>query len=176
MSQQTKTLQVKLLQTLLVTSIFILGALFPPIWVLLFILVYINKDRETRKHNRKILSSTKSKVVPKSSHNYESTYTSVDLIATSNLVFTDLNNYKDFKKAYINSSQWNTLRKHILKRDNYTCQSCRSQGIPLEVHHISYSNFMQEKDTDLISLCRECHERQHQYYGFDYNTKFCPIV
>lgn len=163
----------KLLQTILVTSIFILGALFPPIWILLFILVYINKDRETKKHNRKVFSRPKPTVDIISNPIIESTYIPVDLPPSrSNLVFTDLNNYKDFKQDYLRTSQWNTLRKHILKRDNYTCQACSSRNIPLEVHHISYTNFMQEKDTDLIAVCRSCHQSIHDRLGYDYNTIF----
>lgn len=163
----------KLLQTLLVTSIFILGALFPSIWILLFILVYINKDRETKKHNRKAFSRPKPIVDISLNPITESTYTPVDLAPSrSNLIFTDLNNYKDFKQDYLRTSQWNTLRKHILKRDNYTCQACSSRNIPLEVHHISYTNFMQEKDTDLIAVCRSCHQSIHDRLGYDYNTIF----
>lgn len=157
------------LLTLLVTSIFILGALFPPVWVILIILVYINKDRETKEHNESILNRPHIPLVGSTSRDYTRT-------SSSGLVFTDLNNYKEFKQAYLKTPQWNTLRKSILKRDNYTCQACTTNNVPLEVHHITYENFMEENDIDLISLCRECHERQHQYYGFDYNTKFYPVV
>ena len=102
------------LLTLLVTSIFILGALFPPVWVILIILVYINKDRETKEHNEAILNRPHIPLVGSTNRDYTRT-------SSSGLVFTDLNNYKEFKQAYLKTPQWNTLRKSILKRDNYTC-------------------------------------------------------
>ena len=156
----------QILLTLLVTSLFVLGALFPPVWVVLIILVFINKDRETKEHNNSILNRQHTPLVGTAS-NYTRT-------SSSGLVFTDLNNYKEFKQDYLKTPQWNTLRKSILKRDNYTCQACTTTGVPLEVHHISYQNFMEEKDTDLISLCRDCHQGVHNRLGYDYNSTF-PI-
>lgn len=81
-----------------------------------------------------------------------------------------------YKKAYLSSYKWDTMRKSILKRDSYTCQGCLATDMPLEVHHLSYSNFTREKEEDLVSLCRKCHQRQHDTYGYDYNTTFSPII
>jgi 5-methylcytosine-specific restriction endonuclease McrA len=80
------------------------------------------------------------------------------------------------KQAYLKSDHWQTKRKARLKLDNYTCQSCLSSGVPLEVHHLHYRTHTAERLEDLVSLCRSCHERQHQHYGFDYNTEFYPLV
>lgn len=78
------------------------------------------------------------------------------------------------KQVYLKSPQWNTLRKIVLKRDNYTCQRCNINGIPLEIHHITYERFTNENTSDLVALCRECHQSVHNLYGYDYNTKY-PI-
>ena len=72
------------------------------------------------------------------------------------------------------SSEWNTRRLAVLKRDQYTCQSCQTSGIPLEVHHITYANLGSEPLTDLISVCRLCHQGIHDRYGYDLNSTF-PI-
>ena len=78
------------------------------------------------------------------------------------------------KQVYLKSPQWNTLRKAILKRDNYTCQRCGINNVPLEVHHITYERLTNEDQSDLVALCRECHQSIHNLYGYDYNTKY-PI-
>ena len=80
------------------------------------------------------------------------------------------------KKAYLNSPEWKSLKRQRLAIDRYTCQSCNQSGLSLEVHHLHYRTFKSESLSDLVSVCRNCHERQHQYYGFDYNTTFYPLV
>lgn len=76
------------------------------------------------------------------------------------------------KKAYIESPQWQILRKQILKRDQYTCQGCGINGVPLEVHHITYINYESEQLSDLVSVCRDCHQAIHDKHGYDYTNTF----
>ena len=76
------------------------------------------------------------------------------------------------KPTYLRSQAWQTLRKLILHRDNYTCQNCGITNVPLEVHHITYERFEQELPSDLTSVCRECHQAIHNHYGYNYKTKF----
>lgn len=59
---------------------------------------------------------------------------------------------------YISSVKWKATRKRILERDNNHCMLCHSEE-RLEVHHNSYENLFNESDDDLVTLCRECHER-----------------
>lgn len=76
------------------------------------------------------------------------------------------------KKTYIESPQWQILRKKILKRDQYTCQGCGINGVPLEVHHITYINYESEQLSDLVSVCRDCHQTIHNKHGYDYTNTF----
>ena len=77
-----------------------------------------------------------------------------------------LTNFLHQKYLYLQSDEWGKKRKAVLKRDKYTCQSCGIND-SLEVHHMnSYSKIPNEPLTSLISLCRDCHEAQHEYYGF----------
>lgn len=76
------------------------------------------------------------------------------------------------KKAYIKSPQWQILRKQVLKRDQYTCQGCGINGVPLEVHHITYINYESEQLSDLVSVCRDCHQAIHDKHGYDYTNTF----
>lgn len=86
----------------------------------------------------------------------------------------NLNHYRQWKQQYLKSPEWKALKSKVLNRDNYTCQSCNSNGIPLEVHHITYQTFGNENLSDLVSLCRNCHQSIHDKHGYDYN-KLYPL-
>ena len=61
------------------------------------------------------------------------------------------------------------LKNKIRKRDNYTCQKCNTHQNKLDeklsIHHIDY-NKKNNKDDNLISLCRSCHAKTN----FDRNA------
>lgn len=63
--------------------------------------------------------------------------------------------------VYLKSDEWKRKRHVVLKRDNWTCISC---GLPAtEVHHRRYANYNIGKEPIewLVSLCKSCHEKQH---------------
>lgn len=84
-------------------------------------------------------------------------------IARIQAAFNSINNDK---AAYLQSQQWQAKRKAILLRDNYTCQKCTASNIPLDVHHLHYQNIGNEPLTDLVSLCRTCHDEVHKTHGY----------
>ena len=93
----------------------------------------------------------------------------------SKLVTPSVNPYNVFitgKKQYLKSKEWNTKRKATLARDNYTCQSCGATGVPLEVHHIHYHTFGIENGSELVSVCRSCHQAVHDKHGYGYNSTY----
>ncbi len=61
---------------------------------------------------------------------------------------------------YLTSNDWKIIRGNIIKRDNYKCRICSNEE-NLRVHHLTYQNIFNEKDDDLITLCKECHEKEH---------------
>ncbi len=61
----------------------------------------------------------------------------------------------DYQK-YIDSKEWEETRARIFKRDNYHCVICGT-GKNLSCHHITYENLGIEKDSDLITVCHDCH-------------------
>lgn len=73
---------------------------------------------------------------------------------------------KEFAKSFYNSKQWKQTREYILKRDCYLCVLC---GRPAEeVHHkehLTPSNIGDPRitmhESNLISLCGDCHKRIH---------------
>lgn len=61
-------------------------------------------------------------------------------------------------ETYINSTKWAEKRSSRLELDLYRCQTCLSTE-DLEVHHRTYERLGDEiVESDLITLCRECHE------------------
>ena len=56
------------------------------------------------------------------------------------------------------SAAWQRKREKVLKRDNYTCQSCLEEPAN-DVHHKSYLHFGNEPLFDLVSVGRKCHPR-----------------
>ena len=79
---------------------------------------------------------------------------------------------REFAKKFYKSKQWLKVREYIVRRDGYLCQRC---GDPAEeVHHITHlneSNIHDPKialhESNLISLCRDCHFKQHKHKPSD---------
>ncbi|MCE5329647.1 hypothetical protein LLG07_04885 [bacterium] len=71
----------------------------------------------------------------------------------------------EFKKEkylkYLNSFDWKIKRINVLKRDNYLCQGCLKSKAT-EVHHLNYNHIYNEFYFELISLCKDCHEKYHE--------------
>ena len=69
------------------------------------------------------------------------------------------------------STKWKKKRAAILRRDNYRCQECARYGRmtpAVTVHHIEHLEDAPEKaliSSNLISLCRACHNAQHPEKG-----------
>lgn len=72
---------------------------------------------------------------------------------------------KDYSKPFYNSKEWAGIRNSILMRDKYICKICGEPAT--EVHHIKRINpgnidlAETHKDSNLVSLCRDCHFREH---------------
>lgn len=64
-------------------------------------------------------------------------------------------------EEYMHSQAWRNKRKGAIRRAGGKCQLCGRKDLQLHVHHNSYENFTHEKDSDLVVLCQECHNRYH---------------
>jgi len=65
-------------------------------------------------------------------------------------------NYRD----YLNSPEWNALRKKAYKRANGKCEMC---GAPAcSVHHVKYpKQYAEDSLQNLVVLCEKCHRLSH---------------
>jgi hypothetical protein len=66
---------------------------------------------------------------------------------------------------YYFSEKWKRKRVYILNRDNYLCQMCLTNQA-VHVHHLSYQHFSNELTSELISVCKRCHEIIHDKEPF----------
>lgn len=99
----------------------------------------INKVDQRRKDFQEYVISERQKIYDKKNEEFWDKYTS-----------------------YLGTKEWQTIRKKILERDNFICQSCL-ENKATDVHHKTYANVFNEHAFELVSLCRSCHDRYHDY-------------
>lgn len=63
-------------------------------------------------------------------------------------------------REYLLTPEWNGRRERALRVAHYCCQTCSSGGI-MHVHHRTYVRRGEERVTDLIVLCADCHKLFH---------------
>lgn len=66
-----------------------------------------------------------------------------------------------YRDRYLKSDDWKRKRGLVLKRDGHKCIFCGAQAT--QVHHKRYApqNIGREPIEWLVSVCDECHRRQH---------------
>lgn len=62
---------------------------------------------------------------------------------------------------YLDSPEWKDKRKKVLERDENRCQGCKIKPAE-QVHHFTYDRLFNEPLEDLVSLCADCHEKEHK--------------
>lgn len=62
--------------------------------------------------------------------------------------------------AYLRTPEWAAKREIVLTRCKRVCEACGSARAT-DVHHLNYKRVGEELDTDLLGLCRECHDTIH---------------
>ena len=61
---------------------------------------------------------------------------------------------------YLNSEEWKQKRSKVRRRARGWCERCKV-GARADVHHLTYERVGHEELTDLVAVCRECHEFLH---------------
>ena len=70
-------------------------------------------------------------------------------------------NRSESGRLRMDSVSYETLRKQVLRRDGWRCQSCGTMA-NLEVHHKQFrSHSGDDADHNLITLCTACHAATH---------------
>lgn len=72
---------------------------------------------------------------------------------------TGASTIKELYNAYLKSIFWKEIKRKYKK---YKCENC-GDFENLELHHVSYNRLFCERESDLITLCKTCHQKEHQY-------------
>jgi len=64
-------------------------------------------------------------------------------------------------RDYLASGHWQDIRKYALEHAKHRCQVCNVGG-RVDVHHRTYENRGDERFSDVIVLCRDCHDLFHK--------------
>jgi 5-methylcytosine-specific restriction endonuclease McrA len=60
-------------------------------------------------------------------------------------------------------ANWPHVAARIRQMDEFACLNCGARDTELHVHHIIYaSNFGTHQQQNLVTLCRGCHEAEHE--------------
>lgn len=87
-------------------------------------------------------------------------------------------------EEYMRSPAWAAKRQQRLELDGHKCRTCGCtfEERPLQVHHVTYERLGHEELSDLITLCRSCHEaitgvmRRRRYDGRRIEVEFEEFV
>ena len=68
---------------------------------------------------------------------------------------------------YIKGEKFKELKMERLKLDEYKCQICfkKVDEKTSHCHHITYLRVLNEKISDLSTLCPCCHKKLHKFHG-----------
>lgn len=79
---------------------------------------------------------------------------------------------REFAKQFYKSQAWRNVREMVMQRDHRLCVDCLMEGLYTpaeEVHHIielTPENISDPRialdESNLVSLCKECHKRRHK--------------
>lgn len=80
--------------------------------------------------------------------------------STDEIADTRSERQRYYQDVYLRSRDWRIKRSLVLRRDAYRCRYCGERAT--EVHHLKYARQIGREPIQwLISVCRECHQKQH---------------
>lgn len=66
---------------------------------------------------------------------------------------------------YLQTEHWRVKRAAALAHYGRKCYLCGVSGdVQIDIHHNDYTRLGGEKMSDLVPLCRDCHERHHREF------------
>ena len=90
--------------------------------------------------------------------------------------YRDTDFSRDTYVEHLMSDKWKQTKLTRLLIDNFKCQQC-NKPITAETshcHHITYLRLGKESLSDVSTLCKECHEKLHDFHGK--NVGHYPLV
>lgn len=68
---------------------------------------------------------------------------------------------KEYREIYLRSEEWRDKSVFILQRDPI-CRVCDKKP-SVDAHHLTYERIHHERESDLIGICRTCHNFIHAH-------------
>lgn len=68
---------------------------------------------------------------------------------------------REYREEYLRSPEWRIRRDKIIARDP-VCTLCDANR-STDAHHLTYERIHFELETDLIGVCRDCHNIIHRH-------------
>ena len=90
--------------------------------------------------------------------------------------YRDTDFSRDTYVEYLMSDKWKQTKLTRLLIDDFKCQQC-NKPITAETshcHHIMYQNLRDEGMKDMVSVCPQCHNDIHKFYGK--NAGYYPLI
>ena len=90
--------------------------------------------------------------------------------------YRDTDFSRDTYVEHLISDKWKQTRLTRLLIDDFKCQQC-NKPITAETshcHHITYQNLSDEGMKDVVSVCPQCHNDIHEFYGK--NAGHYPLI
>jgi hypothetical protein len=69
-------------------------------------------------------------------------------------------NRKEYREEYLNSPEWKAIRDLVFF-EPLECQCCKNT-LATDLHHMVYRDIVDIKISDLLPVCRSCHDFIHQ--------------
>lgn len=67
-----------------------------------------------------------------------------------------------YRFKYLKSDHWQNLRLEKMVSVDAKCKKCGVRNLSNDVHHLRYKKLYDVEITDLVVLCRECHDFAHE--------------
>lgn len=64
-------------------------------------------------------------------------------------------------RGYLKTAAWRQKRAEVIRRAAGVCERCRRWPVA-NVHHLTYERLGDEPLSDLLGVCRRCHEELHR--------------
>jgi hypothetical protein len=78
-------------------------------------------------------------------------------------------------QVYIKSKWWTKRKNKYYQENGRKCAICNSSE-HIQLHHLKYGNFGEEKDQDLLALCRFHHTDFHDKYSCNIKTMYSDMT
>lgn len=70
----------------------------------------------------------------------------------------------NYYKKYIVSERWKAKRQLWFDTFGKWCRACGKSSGPIQLHHYDYSRLGNERLSDMVALCKQCHKEVETLY------------